>query len=78
MLIDLVIVFVSPACVPIGQGRGDDEELIPFLGLIPVSTLGISQTNALAAVLELDRLRHWEGNISTLLNKSPSPHHARI
>ena len=58
MLIDLVIVFVSPARVAIGQGRGDNEELIRFLGIIPISTLGMSQTNAIAAVLELDRLRH--------------------
>jgi hypothetical protein len=78
MLIDLVIVFVSPARILKGQGRGNDEKLIPFLGIVPVSTLGISQTNTIAAVLELDRLRHREGNITALFNKSPSPHHARI
>jgi hypothetical protein len=78
MLINLVIVPLSPACILKGQGRGDDEKLIPFLGIVPVSTLGISQTNTIAAVLELDRLRHPEGNITALFNKSPSSHQARI
>jgi len=78
MLIDLVIVPLSPACILKGQGRGDDEKLIRFLGIVPVSTLGISQTNTIAAVLELDRLRHREGNITALLYKSPSSHQARI